>query len=376
MLRNFKRICKGVRTRSARRILPAVERWAQRPLTPATELIGKFESVAAAESPEPVLTSGSAITPDASMIADEVLDGYADVFEKLDDRLPSHMHGLHENIRRMALLRRLGVKHPWWALNPKYASYRFVAQHGISHPEVFGRFSSIDDVEEEKLGSRFLVKPHNGSTNRGIFGLDLQASGQYLDRLSGRLLSWQEVADEYRLLARRNKVTSGLIIEELLEKPDGSGAIPDDWKVYCFYDKAALVMQRDLRQSSNAADWRFKFWSRGWVDLRAIKFEDRIDAELPSPVHGEAIIEQAERLGSLLRLPFVRLDFYDTDRGAVFGEVTLNPGGPEMFGAGYDQYLGRHREFAAARLLAEDVEAGIWNHLLPPTAKLPSTPSL
>jgi hypothetical protein len=26
--------------------------------------------------------------------------------------------------------------------------------------------------------------------------------------------------------------------------------------------------------------------------------------------------------------------------------------------------------------LAEDVEAGIWNHLLPPTAKLPSTPSL
>ena len=164
------------------------------------------------------------------------------------------------------------------------------------------------------------------------------------------------------------KVTGNLIVEELLRKPGGDGAIPDDFKVYCFYDRASLVMQRDLAESANRSKWRFKFWSRDWVDLGAIKYADRVDPDLDAPVHGAALIEEAERLGALLRLPFVRLDFYDTDRGVVFGEVTLNPGPPEIFGPEFDEYLGRQREYAAARLLAEDVGAGHWDHLLPPDA--------
>ena len=62
-------------------------------------------------------------------------------------------------------------------------------------------------------------------------------------------------------------------------------------------------------------------------------------------------------------MPFCRLDFYDTDRGVVFGEVTLNPGSPDYFEPAVDEFLGRHRELAAARLLVEDVQSGNWEHL-------------
>ena len=266
----------------------------------------------------------------------------------------------------MTLVRRMGIRHPWWDLNAKLGGYRFAASQGLDHPKVFGRFSSIDEVEPRDFGERFLLKPEGGSTNRGVFGLESRPDGFWLDRISGRTLDWTSVVEEYRQMAATSRITERLIVEELLSKPGGSGEIPDDFKVYCFFDRAALVMQRDLRGTADRKSWRFKFWSRDWQDLGPVKYPDRVDPGLRAAGHGRELIEQAERLGSLLRLPFVRLDFYDTDRGPVFGEATLNPGPPEIFTPEFDAYLGAQREFASARLLALEVEGGVWDHLLPP----------
>ncbi|NCG39175.1 MAG: hypothetical protein GWP48_16870 [Actinobacteria bacterium] len=237
---------------------------------------------------------------------------------------------------------------------------------GISHPEVLGRFSSIDEVKPEEFGERFLVKPNEGSTNRGVYGLDRQPDATYVDRLTGERRTWDEFATAYADLVKAKKISKSLIVEELLRKPGSSSSIPDDYKIYCFYDRAELVMQRDMNQSVDRVNWRFKFWNRDWEDMGPVKYADRVDQSLAPPVSGDELIATAERLGKALRVPFARIDFYDTDRGAVFGEVTLNPGPPEVFAPEVDEYLGRCREFAAARLTAEEVLAGRWDHLLPP----------
>lgn len=340
------------KSRLAARLLPTLERWSDDPLV-------RLE--------DEVLEHGRA---QLAGIDEDVRRGLTDdvqsVFARFTDCPASYMHSLHETKRRMAILRAFGVRHPYWDLNAKQGGYRFAAAHGIAHPETFGRYAHIDDIDLDALPDRFLVKPDSGANNRGVIGLDRQADGTYVDRLLGRAMTWEEVRAEYLELVGADRISSSLIVEELLRKPGDSRRIPDDFKIYCFYDRAELIMQRDMRQTSTRSEWKFKFWNRDWEDVGPVKYPDRYDETLQRPAHAAELVEAAERLGRQIRLPFIRLDFYDTDRGVVFGEVTLNPGPPEVFSEEADEYLGRHREFAAARLLAEDVAAGHFDHLTPP----------
>ncbi|MFT5202299.1 MAG: hypothetical protein ACI9C1_001687 [Candidatus Aldehydirespiratoraceae bacterium] len=288
------------------------------------------------------------------------------VFARFTDRRASYMNALHETKRRMGLLRALGARHPYWDVNSKQGGYRFAAAHGISHPETIARYASLDEIDLADLPSRFLLKPDSGSNNRGIMGLDRQDDGTYIDRLLGRVMTWEDVRAEYSDHADNGRISKSVMVEELLCKPGDSNSITDDFKVYCFYDRAELIMQRDMSQSQDRSQWKFKFWNRDWEDVGPVKYADRCHPELERPPHAEEIIAEAERLGKALRQPFIRLDFYDSDRGVVFGEVTLTPGPPEVFAPEVDEYLGRHREYAVARLMAEDIAAGHFDHLKPP----------
>lgn len=292
-----------------------------------------------------------------------------EVFARFTDRRASYMHALDETKRHHALLSTLGVRHPYWDINMKAPGYRFAASLGIDTPREIARFERIEDVDPDDLPDRFLLKPMSGAANRGVIGLDRQADGTYIDRLLGRTLTWEDVRAEYHVHLTGAKISAGLIVEELLCKPRDPTSIPDDFKVYCFYDRAALVMQRDLRQKEDRKEWRFKFWNREWDDVGPVKFADRCDPDLAPPAHGREIIDAAERIGKRLRLPFIRLDFYDADRGVVFGELSLSPGAPEVFDPDVDEHLGRHRELAAARIAAEDIKNGYWDHL-----RLPDDP--
>jgi hypothetical protein len=273
------------------------------------------------------------------------------------------MHARQETMRRMALLRAAGVRQPYGDVNAKDGGYRFARSTGVDVPRELVRHDSVEGIDWNSLPDEVLLKPRWGATNRGVFALDRQRDGSYVDLLRGRRLTQAEVLDQYRRHVEKGQISAAVIVEELLHKPGAATSIPDDFKVYCFYDQAAMVMQRDMGRQSDPAAWRFKFWDRDWADIGAIKFADRVDPQLAPPLHGAAIIDAAERMGRALRLPFVRLDFYDTERGAVFGEVTMAPGPPEVFTPTVDEQLGRRFEIAAARLLAEDIAAGRHDHL-------------
>jgi hypothetical protein len=338
-------------TRIAQAVQPSIDRWAD---DEAVRLDRNLLEQAFLE-----------LQPDNRSSPATAVEGVEEVFATFTDKRASYMQSLHETKRRMALLRRLGVRHPWWDVNSKHGGYRFAEQIGLSAPQTFGRFARIADVDPSAYGDRFLIKPESGSTNRGVYGLDRQPNGILIDRINGGPTTWDQVAGAYVALVKAGKVSEAVMVEELLLKPGSADSIPDDFKLYCFYDRVELVMQRDMRKSSRHADWRFKFWDREWNELGPVKYADRVDESLRLPDDPAALIAAGELLGRHLRVPFCRLDFYDSDRGVVFGEVTLNPGPPEVFTPEVDEFLGRHREFAAARLLAEDVQAGHWDYLRP-----------
>jgi hypothetical protein len=270
---------------------------------------------------------------------------------------PSYMAKLAESQRRRSTLASLGYRQRIWNHNGKRDGYLLAEKSGVAVPQTFARLS-IDDLDFAGLPERFVIKPDGGATNRGVFLLIDQGDGSHLDLMDGRRKSADEVVKAYRAHVESGNITPSLSVEELLRpRPDLADciSIPDDFKVYCFYDRPAVVMQRRMFGTSDRTKWRFKFWDSNWVDLGPVKFPDRLEPALAAPAGASEIIEAARRIGVELAYPFARLDFYDTERGVVFGEVTPHPGPPEVWRQDLDEMLGHEWELSEARLSAAGV---------------------
>ncbi|MEQ8718162.1 MAG: ATP-grasp fold amidoligase family protein [Acidimicrobiales bacterium] len=301
--------------------------------------------------------------PASAALAEISVPAHHAVWSDVTEARPSYVYKLHESRRRNRLVRAMGSAHPMWAVNSKAQGYRFAASLGIEHPRTIATFDDLSALDPSLLGARFLIKPQQGSTNRGVFGLVAAPDGGYRDLLSGRALSWDRVHREYRSHVNDGAISAAGMVEELLASSDGSGAIPDDWKVYVFGGRAVVTMQRRMNATADRSKWRFRIWTREWNDLGPVKFVDRLDDTLPAPVHAAEIIDAADRMGDALDLAFVRLDFYDTDRGVVFGEVSPHPGPPEVWHPAVDEMLGRHWERAEAATAVADIAGGRWADL-------------
>ena len=278
---------------------------------------------------------------------------------------PSFRYKLYESKRRQRQLPLLGHRQRIWRHNSKPDGYELASSLGI---EVPGRLAAttIDELHELELPDRFVLKPHQGAANRGVFLLVRQGQG-FLDLMDMRTKSLDDVVARCRQFAESGAISERLVIEELLRPPTELADhvfVPDDLKVYCFYDRPVLTMQRrmyDARRPKHPAapgpaSWMFKFWTTAWEDLGPVKFADRYREALEQPPGGDAVLAAAARISRTLAVPFVRLDLYDTDRGTVFGEVSPHPGPPEVWSDEMDDLLGRHWELAEARLQADGVD--------------------
>ena len=268
---------------------------------------------------------------------------------------PSYGFKLEASRRRDEQLRRLGHRQRVWRHNDKSKGYAFAAGAGLQVPREIAASVAFADLEWSDLPDRFAVKPHQGANNRGVFLLVRVDDGRFRDLMDGHVKTVDEVTETYGRLAEAGRVSARCAIEELLAPaPELAGQIdiPDDLKVYCFYDRPVLAMQRRMHGTADRSAWTFRFWSRDGVDMGAVKYPDRCDSDLECPRGLNEVFEAAAVMGRELAVPFCRLDFFDPDRGPVFGELSPHPGPPEVWDEPTDELLGAAWEEAEARLLA------------------------
>lgn len=108
-----------------------------------------------------------------------------------------------------------------------------------------------------------------------------------------------------------------VIVEEYIE--DSHGLLPRDYKVYCFNGKAKLVLVCSDRDEGLKLDFFDLDWNRLNIGLK--KNESEKDILRPGCL--DEMVKYAEILASGFR--FVRIDFYDKDGSAIFGEFTFTP---------------------------------------------------
>jgi hypothetical protein len=263
----------------------------------------------------------------------------------------SRMHRRHNTT---GVHTRNGLREPILDLYSKTAGRRFAELHGVRVPAVLGSWVTPDDITWDELPDRFVVKSSRGGGGINVFPLE-RRNGQFYDHIAGALTTAADVTQRFW---KKHQPGAVYFAEEFLVGRDGT-TMPDDIKVFCFYGEPAFIevrtedwsRKRDGRQ-------RLRTFLPDGTELFNVRALIPYGDDIETPVDLAGVVEASARLSAAIRRPIERLDFYETDHGIVFGEVTQNPGRPPALVQEWDRRLGRTYEEASARLFADLVAEG------------------
>lgn len=116
-------------------------------------------------------------------------------------------------------------------------------------------------------------------------------------------------------------VEKKILVEKYLAGQNGGA--PEDYKIYCFDGQPLAILYMSGRFSGKL---RVGFFDRDWNYLGNEKaaYEALDESDLPErPQSLSTMLTAAEKLSA--GFPFVRVDFFEVDQKAVFGEMTFTP---------------------------------------------------
>lgn len=219
-------------------------------------------------------------------------------------------------------------------------------------PGEFRELGSIADITAETLARPTVVKPVQGSNNRGVFPLRPVAPGRWHDLEHDVELSLERVREELSRALVQHSLADRWIGEELLRGTDG--ATIDDAKFLMFRGRVGAAFVR--RNPAHTFTWFDEAWN---PIVSGIRQHPR-DPSVGPPSQRAELTDLAVRISRALPLPFVRVDMYSTSRGPVVGELTPYPGWAHDVDTELDIKLGILYERAESELIADGMD---WNRV-------------
>ncbi|MFG6668734.1 ATP-grasp fold amidoligase family protein [Halomonas sp. HNIBRBA4712] len=204
--------------------------------------------------------------------------------------------------------------------------HRFAVDLGLMTPTVLASFDDLEQLLELDLPPRFVAKPDGYGASTGVFVI---SHGYNL--LTGMKATVHDIHDEWLKLKQQNPRCS-FIVEEFIEDEFSTSEIehdyiPLDYKVYVFGGIPVLVLVVDR----NYPYYGLAQYSVDWHKLNLpIEKNYPLLNGVKKPKNLEAIIEAARCVGEKLGT-FCRIDFFSSQAGPVFGEITLLPANGKNF---------------------------------------------
>lgn len=343
-------------SREARRSLRQLERRTERRRAEIEELKAQIEVLQMETMPlAERQASTSTATPD-DLETDRGLPSFS---------LSSRMHRRHNT---SGVHKRHDVREPILDLYAKDAGRQFAAAHGVRVPAVHGEWASPDDIEWDTLPDRFVIKSSRGGGGINVFPVERRDGGFY-DFIGAELVTAETITERFW---KKHQEGSIYFAEEFLVGRDGE-KMPDDIKVFCFYGEPAYIEVRteDWSRKKDGRQ-RVRTFLPDGTEIFNVRALIPHGDDIATPVDFAAVREASSKLSAAIRRPIQRLDFYETDTGLVFGEVTQNPGRPPALVRYWDRRFGETYEDASARLVSDLVEEG---HLRLRYGKEPKAPA-
>lgn len=199
----------------------------------------------------------------------------------------------------------------------KYGVYDYVREK--HDPSILNKliaaYTDARDIEWEKLPDSFAMKCTHGCgyniITRNKKDLDHQEVETILNRWLGTKFGRKSLEPHYDLIKPR------IIVEEYIAGE--SGALPIDYKIYCFNGVARLVLVCSERERMLRLDFFDLDWNRLDIGLK----ENESAEEVTKPACLDEMVRHAEVLARPFK--FVRIDFYDNRGTPVLSEMTFTP---------------------------------------------------
>lgn len=218
---------------------------------------------------------------------------------------------------------------PWFSADKKKA-YDFSVKCGVAVPEIYGTLERPNMLEKMELPERFVCKPLGLSSSNGIMLLEYKKNGIYVNSMSKKEMSLREIISEQEYWFERVKYKKnyGLILEEwIIGEGQNKDEVPYDYKFFCYGDEVAYVSQYNRNTKKTSVNWFFgEFGSQNPEGKIECDWKYLVKGEPYVPSCASELVAAAKKLSKELRTPFVRVDMYATEKGPMFGELTLTPG--------------------------------------------------
>lgn len=189
---------------------------------------------------------------------------------------------------------------------------------------LLGVYESVDDIDFDALPERFVLKATHGSGWNIVVPNKAKLSTA---ETKWKLRKWLEMdfayLHGYELHYRYCQPR--IVAEEYLD--DLSSGSVDDYKVYCFNNGEPIVcVCRDRFSDTGICT---SYYDKNW-DKLPIRDVGEGTFECEKPPHLDEMIRMSEELAK--DFAFVRVDWYESTRGLLFGEMTFTSGsGTEDF---------------------------------------------
>lgn len=201
-----------------------------------------------------------------------------------------------------------------------------IALLGVPLPELYFCGRDLSDLNVANLPELFVAKPHNGSDSKGVLVMqgdrDL-LTGTVHDRT---LPAFKQYLADYVLGAKgTNSQTQVMIEEYVIDAIDPLG-VPLDYKAHCYGGQVLFfqVINRNPGQRSQS------FYTRDWQPLPLITASFKQAYPLQAPSCLPELVRYADIVASDIK-QMIRLDFYVSKRGPIFGEFTTFPAAGRNF---------------------------------------------
>lgn len=217
----------------------------------------------------------------------------------------------------------------------KYKVRSFIEEAGYGEylVELIGVYNKVDEIDFEKLPSKFVLKCTHGC---GYNIICKDKTKLDIETVKNKLNMWMKEQYGYRGGEfHYNKIEPKIICEKYIDGLEEE-KLPIDYKIHCFNGKPVFTLCCSNREESLKLD----VYDKNWNKIDAIIEKYKSNKHIEKPKDYEKMLEIAETLSKDIKI--VRVDFYELDGKALLGELTFTPaaGRPNYFTREFDEEIG------------------------------------